>query len=55
MHYLNDFLTLGAPNIIECSQNIKVIMRLFAALNIPIAEDKLEGPSTQLPFLGMLL
>ncbi len=33
MHYLDDFFTLGAPNTIECSQNLNMIMQLFAALN----------------------
>ncbi len=54
MHFHDNFLTLGAPNTIECSQNLKVIMQLFGALNIPIAENKIEGSSTQLPFLGLL-
>ena len=55
MHYLDDFLTLGAPNTDECTQNLTLIKWLFSILNIPIAEDKLEGPATLLPFLGILL
>ena len=55
MHYLDDFLTLGAPHTSECSQNLAIIKWLFNILNIPIAEDKLEGPATVLPFLGILL
>ena len=36
MHYLDDFLTLGAPYTSECSQNLAIIKWLFNILNIPI-------------------
>ena len=54
MHYLDDFLTLGC-NTSECSRNVGLITSLFNKLGVPIAEDKQEGPSTVLTFLGITL
>ena len=41
-HYLDDFITLGAPSTTQCSHHIR---DLFLKLNIPIADKKLEGPA----------
>ena len=54
-HYLDDFVTLGAPNTEECHHNLRQIQHLFSQLNVPIAEEKLEGPSSTITFLGILL
>ena len=54
-HYLDDFVTLGAPNTDECRHNLRQIQHLFSQLNVPIAEEKLEGPSSTITFLGILL
>ena len=54
MHYLDDFLTLGVSEA-ECSHNVDLITGLFTRLGIPIAEEKQEGPSTVLTFLGITL
>ena len=54
-HYLDDFITLGAPNTEECNHNLLRIQELFSRLNIPIAKEKLEGPSTSIVFLGISL
>ena len=54
-HYLEDFITLGAPNTEECNHNILLIQELFTRLNIPIAKEKFEGPSTSIVFLGISL
>ena len=51
-HYLNDFITLGAPSTTQCSQNLHHIRDLFLKL---IADEKLEGPATSIVFLGILL
>ena len=53
MHYLDDFLVVGAPGSEECTQAVKIVLRVFAFLGLPVAEDKLEGPSTVLSFLGL--
>ena len=54
-HYLDDFFVTGSPNTAECSQHLNSLTSLCNLLHIPLAEDKLEGPSTQLAYLGILL
>ena len=52
LHYLDDFLFLEAPG---TSQSLAIAMKMFQALNIPIATHKTEGPATTLVFLGILI
>ena len=54
-HYLDDFLILGKPNSQECQTGLQRLTGLCTHLGIPLAEDKLEGPSTVLTFLGIEL
>ena len=54
-HYLDDFLVLGAPNTMECARALETTLTTFAELGVPVAPDKVEGPSTQLVFLGIEL
>ena len=35
--------------------NLEIFKSLCAALGVPLASDKLEGPSTSLSFLGIVL
>ena len=55
MHYLDDFLFGGRKNTSDC----KIIMGHFkicmSELGVPIADDKTEGPTTILCFLGLEL
>ena len=53
MHYLDDFLVVGLARSDECHRAVNVVLRVFATLGLPVAEDKLEGPSTRLSFLGL--
>ena len=55
IHYLDDFLTVGPPNSEECQQNLDVILQVCQALGVPLAVDKIGGPSQILEFLGILL
>jgi len=55
MHYLNDFLTVGPPDTIECSQNLQVMKGVCQHLGVPLALEKVEGPSKTITFLGILL
>lgn len=52
IHYLDDFF-LCAPTLIECQRKVDTVLRVFEYLGIPIAEDKLEGPSRRIVFLGI--
>ena len=55
MHYLDDFLTLGPPDTLTCSHNLQVIQGICQHLCVPMALEKVEGPSESLTFLGILL
>ena len=52
-HYLDDFLTCGAPGSEECMRNLHTMVDICRDLGIPLAMEKLEGPSTYLVFLGI--
>ena len=54
-HYLDDFLVVGAAHTSECSTALHTLTAICQELGIPLAEEKLEGPSTVLEFLGILL
>ena len=54
-HYLDDFLTLGPPATNICQANLESIKHIYQLLGIPLAIEKVEGPSTQLTFLGITL
>ena len=55
LHYLDDYLTAGAPNSQECHANLGSIRSSASSLGIPLALEKIEGPSTVLSFLGIEL
>ena len=55
LHYLNDFLTVGPPQSSLCQQNLDTIQQVCEWLGIPLALDKVAGPSTSLDFLGWIL
>ena len=52
-HYLDDFITFGAAGGNECSRALQIICSTCAELGVPLAMEKLEGPSTCLTFLGI--
>ena len=55
LHYLDDFLTVGAPNTNECLDNLNKLTAVCDDLGLPLAIDKVEGPLTKLVFLGITL
>ena len=54
-HYLDDFLTMGAAHTPVCQQHVDRASAVFADLGLPLNEDKCEGPTTVLVFLGIEL
>ena len=52
-HYLDDFITMGPAGSQECRENLDRILATCSELGVPLAADKLEGPSTCLTFLGI--
>jgi len=55
MHYLDDFFTLAPPDSTTCQRNLDIIKSVCLHLGVPLAVEKVEGPSTLLTFLGIVL
>ena len=53
IHYLDDFFTVGSPTSKECSNNLHQIMETCKLLGVPLAPEKIVGPTCQLTFLGI--
>ena len=53
IHYLDDFLLLGHPNLEECAVALSTTLSTCRELGIPLAADKVEGPAPGLTFLGI--
>lgn len=52
-HYIDDFITVGAPTSEECANNIKIMHHTYYPSGTPIEEEKSEGPATVICFLGI--
>jgi len=55
IHYLDDFLNVSAASRSLADKQRSVILDLFQYLNVPVAPEKVEGPTTTLTFLGIEL
>jgi len=55
LHYLNDFLVIAPSKSSACSNNLQVILEVCSHLSIPLAREKIEGPTKTLKFLGITL
>ena len=57
LHYLDDFLIMAppSPDSHVCLGNLNTFKEVCSQLGIPLAEEKLEGPSQRLTFLGIVL
>ena len=53
VHYLNDYLLLGPPETPVCGQDLATTLELCQSLGVPVAMEKLQGPSPTLVFLGI--
>lgn len=54
-HYLDDFLFMGEPSTTHCGRDLELALSLCETLGVQISKEKLEGPATQLDFLGIQL
>jgi len=52
-HYLDDYIMLGAPGTSECLSNVRKLVEYCKLLGVPLAQEKSEGPTTCLTFLGI--
>ena len=55
LHYLDDFLFIGAPNSRQGQEYLAKALHTLEKLGIPVAAHKTHGPSTALIFLGILV
>jgi hypothetical protein len=53
LHYLDDFLTAGAPDSDQCRHNLNLIIMICEWLGIPLKQSKIIGPTTILTLLGI--
>ena len=54
-HYLDDYFFAGTPGSAQCAQHLHTLTTLCGSLGVPLAEEKLEGPTTCLEYLSILL
>ena len=47
IHYLDDFFTADEAD------NIEVTKKVFHQLGVPLAKEKLEGPTTEITYIGI--
>ena len=52
LHYLDDYLSIGAPGSTEYRRNLDIIIQVCKLLGIPLAIEKVTGPTTTIEFLG---
>ena len=55
LHYLDDFLTAGPADSHTRYHNLSAMKSLCHAIGAPIKEEKVEGPTTRITFLGIVL
>lgn len=55
LHYLYDFLFLGAPGTDDCGKALQCFQELMGILGVPLAQAKTCGPATTIEFLGIEL
>ena len=54
-HYLDDFITIGRPESEECHLHLQALCEVCRRLGVSLASEKVEGPSTCLSFLGIVI
>ena len=55
VHYLDDFFTVGGSGTNACQENMNKMVTLCETLGAPLKEEKMEGPTTCITFLGIEL
>ena len=55
IHYLDDYFTMAPPNSKTCADDVNITIHMVSHFVIPLAPEKLEGPTTSLVFLGILI
>ena len=55
MHNLDDFITVGPADSLQCSHNLQTSLAICRSLGLPLHPNKCIGPSTRLVVLGIEL
>ena len=55
IHYLDDYLFMGPPGSSSCADNLRIALAVCEELGVPVAPEKVVGPSSTLIFLGIEL
>lgn len=53
-HYLDDFLFVGPVGTDTCANCLAIFQALTGELEVPLAQDKAEGPTDRLTYLGIM-
>ena len=54
-HYLDDFITAGPPDSLQCAHNLHTALAVCTRLGLPLHPGKCGGPATVLLVLGIEL
>ncbi len=52
-HYLDDFAMVGPPDSAACRHYLNTMAKVCHEMGVPLAQEKQEGPSTVITFLGI--
>ena len=55
LHYLDEFLNMGPASSTLCQENFAIFQQVCEELGISLATEKIEGQSTCITFLGIIL
>ena len=55
LHYLDDFITAGPADSMQCAHNLSTALSVCKRLGLPLHPGKCEGPATVLVVLGIKL
>ncbi len=54
-HYLDNFIVIGAAMSPERSESLFTLKRICNELGVPLAEEKQDGPTSIITFLGIVI
>ena len=55
IHYSDDYLLFSIPDLLQARNDLSSFLSVLEYLNIPVASDKLLGPTTNLVYLGITI
>ena len=55
IHYLDDYLMIGQADSLECEHFLNTFLGVCELLGVPVAMEKVEGPTSVITFLGLEL